>query len=735
MSQAERNRKAGSRCKMRKVATTTTLMMTVLASLSSFLSNLVRLVFTWAHFSDLTREYHDARDSRRTVILNNKMHAQGRTHIHGGTLNYIWGIFKRSQGTRTVRVESRPPLLSSTKNATQVSAKGMYLGRPASSLDDVENVKPEQPAKKSRKLSTKSKKKDVGSCSLTKKEIGDNVKSALRLEKYSISKMHFEPDKDLTVMQMQMDMQFFRHFFVDNENLTQPLTFMPSEFNEDTAIVVVEMDRLQAGELLGVSKTLRYLSPKRGKNDSVYQSRGKRWVVRSWSKDNAPEMIETLGKDFEEMQLDEAYGKEECCVSFAESLGYWRLTGKTLKDVDHLIGVTNFIKWTTTSKINSAPVQHAEIRLAKLKFLDLIFIFSTRLGSSYPLNSNIYVSVNTCCLLSRYRRGLISRLQIAKQSADCWTDSSATTRLRRMYLGIPNILHFIKTCGHDTSTGVERAHQPYANSPGTAQYLLETYSFIASLAIANLGTSLVAGLKKNSTRSKSCMPVALTPRPLLNSFIVRLRHDGLLDAQAATTLPTSRRRLWTSEEDLLLKTLRGKGETYRAMGNALERSASAVNGRLTKLGLTTPVKKTRRRVYRKRSQAEYERALELRAAGRTTAEISRILDLNYQTVYQWLQERTHVRLSIEEAGKIRDMRNRGANIARICAALPNHPFNTIQTYVKKLLRAGLVARRIKPWSDEEIQKLEQLRKDGASVEKMVDQLPGRSTRARPSMLF
>ncbi|KXT00409.1 hypothetical protein AC578_3360 [Pseudocercospora eumusae] len=117
--------------------------------------------------------------------------------------------------------------------------------RPASSLDDAENMNPEQPVKKPRKPPTKSKEKDVGSCSLTKKEIGDEVKNALRLEKYSISKMHFE---------MQMDMQFFRFFFVENDNLTQPLSFTPAEFDENTPVVVVEMNRSRAGELLGVSK-------------------------------------------------------------------------------------------------------------------------------------------------------------------------------------------------------------------------------------------------------------------------------------------------------------------------------------------------------------------------------------------------------------------------------------------------------------------------------------------------
>ncbi|KAF7195071.1 hypothetical protein HII31_03539 [Pseudocercospora fuligena] len=189
-------------------------------------------------------------DSQIEVYSTMKSFQPGCMHMINspGTLNPSKRC-DHSQGSRMLRVGARLSLLhpSTTLRPSPESAMPPKSApkRLASSLDDVENMNPEQPVKKARKPSTKSKKKDVGNCSLTKKEIGDKVKYALRLEKYSISKMHFE---------MQMDMQFFRSFFMDSENLTKPLSPMPAEFDDATPIVVVEMNRTQAGELLGVSK-------------------------------------------------------------------------------------------------------------------------------------------------------------------------------------------------------------------------------------------------------------------------------------------------------------------------------------------------------------------------------------------------------------------------------------------------------------------------------------------------
>jgi hypothetical protein len=53
---------------------------------------------------------------------------------------------------------------------------------------------------------------------------------------------------------MKMDLAFFRSFFVDNDNLTQPLTVMPETFDESTPAVIIEMGNRAAGELLGVTK-------------------------------------------------------------------------------------------------------------------------------------------------------------------------------------------------------------------------------------------------------------------------------------------------------------------------------------------------------------------------------------------------------------------------------------------------------------------------------------------------
>lgn len=53
---------------------------------------------------------------------------------------------------------------------------------------------------------------------------------------------------------MQMDTAFFRSFFVTNDALSSPLKIAPSVFDETSPVVVVELDREEAGELLGVSK-------------------------------------------------------------------------------------------------------------------------------------------------------------------------------------------------------------------------------------------------------------------------------------------------------------------------------------------------------------------------------------------------------------------------------------------------------------------------------------------------
>ena len=53
---------------------------------------------------------------------------------------------------------------------------------------------------------------------------------------------------------MEMDTKFFRSFFVENEALTKPAAPLPSEFDEDSPVVTLELTRRPAGEILGVSK-------------------------------------------------------------------------------------------------------------------------------------------------------------------------------------------------------------------------------------------------------------------------------------------------------------------------------------------------------------------------------------------------------------------------------------------------------------------------------------------------
>lgn len=54
-------------------------------------------------------------------------------------------------------------------------------------------------------------------------------------------------------LQMDMDVSFFRSFFIDNHSLTSPLNVVPDTF-EGTPVVLIKMGHKEAGELLGVSK-------------------------------------------------------------------------------------------------------------------------------------------------------------------------------------------------------------------------------------------------------------------------------------------------------------------------------------------------------------------------------------------------------------------------------------------------------------------------------------------------
>jgi hypothetical protein len=55
-------------------------------------------------------------------------------------------------------------------------------------------------------------------------------------------------------LQMDMDMPFYRSFFVDNDSLTSQLTIVPDIFDKSTPAVVIEMGHKAAAELLGASK-------------------------------------------------------------------------------------------------------------------------------------------------------------------------------------------------------------------------------------------------------------------------------------------------------------------------------------------------------------------------------------------------------------------------------------------------------------------------------------------------
>ncbi|CEJ62727.1 hypothetical protein PMG11_11218 [Penicillium brasilianum] len=87
--------------------------------------------------------------------------------------------------------------------------------------------------------------KNAGTCSMNKKQIGDHVKASLALNKYALNR---------TVLSLQMDTAFFRTFFVDNDKFSKQLPITPTEFDDSSPVVVVELSHQQAAELLGVSK-------------------------------------------------------------------------------------------------------------------------------------------------------------------------------------------------------------------------------------------------------------------------------------------------------------------------------------------------------------------------------------------------------------------------------------------------------------------------------------------------
>ncbi|KAK3619750.1 hypothetical protein LTR56_023835 [Elasticomyces elasticus] len=122
-----------------------------------------------------------------------------------------------------------------------------------------------EPKPKKARVSKKAAAKDIGTCSMNKKEIGDEVKSCLVIEKYSISSSRInvrllqqasgeQRSMLITLLKLTMDMAFFRSFFVSNPALTKPIDVQPASFDEETAVVVAEIGNAAAGELLGVSK-------------------------------------------------------------------------------------------------------------------------------------------------------------------------------------------------------------------------------------------------------------------------------------------------------------------------------------------------------------------------------------------------------------------------------------------------------------------------------------------------
>ncbi|KAJ7255835.1 hypothetical protein B0H12DRAFT_523828 [Mycena haematopus] len=90
-------------------------------------------------------------------------------------------------------------------------------------------------AKKSKPKATTS----IGVFSLNKKDFGDKIKAALRLEKYEAQRMRIN---------VTMDVAFFRSFFGGHASVT------PADFSQDSPVVVAELNNSQAGEVFGVSK-------------------------------------------------------------------------------------------------------------------------------------------------------------------------------------------------------------------------------------------------------------------------------------------------------------------------------------------------------------------------------------------------------------------------------------------------------------------------------------------------
>jgi len=112
-------------------------------------------------------------------------------------------------------------------------------------VDEGEDYQPEPqaaapgPAKKPRAKKPAVVPTSAGTCSLNKKDFGDRIKDALRLEKYEIQKMRFD---------VTMDVVFFRSFFGGNAKIA------PQEYDQSTAVVVAELSNAQAGTVFGVSK-------------------------------------------------------------------------------------------------------------------------------------------------------------------------------------------------------------------------------------------------------------------------------------------------------------------------------------------------------------------------------------------------------------------------------------------------------------------------------------------------
>jgi hypothetical protein len=117
----------------------------------------------------------------------------------------------------------------------------------------------------------------IGVCSLNKKDFGDRIKEALRLEKYDVQRMRinvrarvFLSSFFLRLMnspeQLTMDVAFFRSFFGGHASITPAgacsviirfgslIWYSCADFSQDSPVVVAELNNSQAGEVFGVSK-------------------------------------------------------------------------------------------------------------------------------------------------------------------------------------------------------------------------------------------------------------------------------------------------------------------------------------------------------------------------------------------------------------------------------------------------------------------------------------------------